>query len=417
MATGYANTEAPNPEWEDEATHYSNPYSTPEMELESHYSNPEFEDEATHYSNPSSTPEMEWESHYSNPEFEDEATHYSNPYSTPEMEWESHYSNPEFEDEATHYSNPYSTPEREWESHYSNPEFEDEATHYSNPYSTPEMEWESHYSNPEFEDEAEADLFFKRAFRAIKRAGSFALRRLAPLARRLAPIAAGALGSLIPGAGAIVGPLASRLASSVIREGEVEASHLEAQLFGANAMEAEVGETEASHEAALTEMLAAEAAELESEAEAEALLAAALPLTITIMGGRRALRPVTPILAQATGRLIQVLRRQGAGGRQLVRVIPSVQRRTVATLRAASRAGQPISGPLAVQAMSAATRNVLANPRLLQRTIARNAVLRQRVAPPSPRRAAAFGPGRVAPFNPRRAAGFQPMRATSPTCR
>jgi hypothetical protein len=305
----------------------------------------------------------------------------------------------------------------EWESHYSNPEFEGEATHYSNPYSTPEMELESHYSNPEFEDEAEADLFFKRAFRAIKRAGSFVLRRLAPLARRLAPLAAGALGSLIPGVGAIAGPLASRLTATLVKEGEFEASNLEAQLFGANEMEAEVGESEASHEAALTELLAAEAAELESEAEAEALLAAALPLTISIMGGSRALRPVTPILAQATGRLIQVLRREGPGGRQLLRVIPSVQRRTVATLRAAARAGQPISGPMAVRAMSAATGNVLSNPRLLQRAITRNAVLRQRVAPPSPRRAAVFAPGSVAPFNPRRTAGSEPMGAASSTRR
>jgi hypothetical protein len=81
-------------------------------------------------------------------------------------------------------------------------------------------------------------------------------------------------------------------------------------------------------------------------------------------------------------------------------------------MRAAARSGQPISSPLAVRAMSAATRSVLGNPRRVQRIVERNLVLRRRVAPPSPRRAATFVPNRVPPFNPRRAAGFQRMRAT-----
>src|SRR5437588_2684139 len=78
--------------------------------------------EGSHYSNPYSNPEMEeeWETH--------EGSHYSNPYSNPEMEeeWETH--------EGSHYSNPYSNPEmeEEWETH--------EGSHYSNPYSNPEDE-------------------------------------------------------------------------------------------------------------------------------------------------------------------------------------------------------------------------------------------------------------------------------------
>jgi hypothetical protein len=62
--------------------------------------------EASHYSHPYSNPEMEdeWETH--------EASHYSNHYSNPEMEdeWETH--------EASHYSNPYSNPELEDEGEY-----------------------------------------------------------------------------------------------------------------------------------------------------------------------------------------------------------------------------------------------------------------------------------------------------------
>jgi hypothetical protein len=162
-------------------------------------------------------------------------------------------------------------------------------------------------------------------------------------------------------------------------------------------------------------VLAAQAAESESEAEAEAAIAAALPITITIMGGRRALRRVMPVMAQANGRLVQVLRRKGGPqGRDLLRAIPTIQRRTVATLRALARRGQPLTGATAIRAMAAATHSVLGNPRQVQRAVARNAVLRQRVAPPSPRRAMPAVSSRAVPYTPRRAAGYQPMSPTRP---
>ncbi len=319
------------------------------------------------------------ETHYSNPE-----TQYSNPYSNPEFEdeWESnetHYSNPE-----NHYSNPYSNPEfeSEWESnetHYSNPE-----THYSNPYSNPEFEdeWESH----EFEDEGE--FFFKKAFRSIGRGLKAVVKVAAPLAKRFAPILAGKLAAMIPGVGLVAAPLAAKLTQHLLREGEMESMQMEAEFFGANEAEAEVANHEMAHEAALTEFLAAQAAEAVHEAESEAAIAATLPITIRIMGGQRALRPVTPILAQATGRMTQMLRQQGPAGRQLLRAVPTIQRQAIATLRAAARNGQPINSATAIKALASSTNRVLGNPQRVQQAIVRNAVLRQRTAPPTPRRMA-----------------------------
>jgi hypothetical protein len=327
-----------------------------------------------------------------------EVSQYSNSFATAEYEneWEmqeaSQY-NPEYEgewemQEASQYNPEY---EGEWEmqeaSQY-NPEYESEwemqeAALYNPEY---ESEWEmqeaSQY-NPEYEDEGE--YFFKKLGKGLKSLAKVA----APIAKRLAPIAARTLVGMIPGVGAVAGPLAGKLTSALLREGEMEAAQLEAQLFGSNEFEAEVANTEIAHEAALTEVLAAQAAEAATEAEAEAAASAALPITITIMGGQRALRPVTPILAQANGRLVKTLRQQGKVGKQLLRTVPAIQRRTVATLKAASRNGQPITGAMAVKAMAASTQQVLNNPRAVQRAITRNAVLRQRVAPPNPRRAAA----------------------------
>jgi hypothetical protein len=338
----------------------------------------------THYSNPYSTNELEneWgsqETHYSNPE-----THYSNPYSMTELEneWgsqETHYSNPE-----THYSNPYSTTEleNEWgsqETHYSNPE-----THYSNPYSMTELENE--WGNNELELEDEGELFFKKAFRSIGRGLKAVVKVAAPLAKQFAPILAGKLATMIPGVGVVAGPLAAKLTRHLLKEGEIESMQMEAEFFGANEAEAEVANHEMAHEAALTEFLAAQAAEATNEAESEAAIAATLPITIRIMGGQRALRPVTPILTQATGRMTQLLRQQGPAGRQLLRTVPTIQRQTIATLKAAARNGQPINSATAIRALASSTNRVLGTPQRVQQAIVRNAVLRQKTAPPTPRR-------------------------------
>jgi hypothetical protein len=350
-------------------SHYSNPYSNPEYENEWE-TNP-----ASPYSNPYSNPEYEneWETNPASP--------YSNPYSNLEYEaeWETNPASP--------YSNPYSNPEyeNEWETNPASP--------YSNPYSNPEYEneWETNpashysnpYSNPEYEDEGE---YF---FGGLKKFARKAWKLAAPLAKRLAPKLAGTLAGMIPGVGAIAGPLAGKLAGTLIKEGEMEAVQMEAEFFGSNEAEAEVANTETAHEAALTEFLAAQAAEATTEAEAEAAIAATLPITITIMGGRKALRPVMPVMAQATGQLTRQMRQQGATGKQLLRTIPTIQRQTAATLGAIARSGQPIDSATAVKAMANATHRVLSNPQRVQRAMVRNADLRNRTAPPNPRRSAA----------------------------
>jgi hypothetical protein len=362
MATQYeAMFEAPASH---EAYPYSNPYSNPEFENEWEASNPEFENEWEN-SNP-----------YSNPEFENEWEN-SNPYSNPEIqnEWEMNpYGNPELQNEWE--MNPYSNPEiqNEWENNpYVNPEFENE--------------WENNpYSNQELAQEGE--LFFKKAFRSLGRFAKGAVKKLGSVAKKLAPIAAGALGSMIPGAGAIVGPLAGKVTAALVQEAEMEVAQMEASLFGNNEMEAEVANTEVAYEAALTEFLAAQAAESTLEGEAEAAIAATLPITISIMGGKRALRSMMPAMTQATGKLTQVLSQQGPAGKQLLRTIPTIQRQTVATLKAAARSGQPINSATAIKAMATATNKVLGNPQAVQKAVMRNAVLRQRTAPPHPRRAA-----------------------------
>ena len=90
-----------------------------------------------------------------------------------------------------------------------------------------------------------------------------------------------------------------------------------------------------------------------------------------------------PVLATANGTLARTLRRQGgAAGGNLLRTIPTIQRRTVASLRAAARRGQPITPQLAVRAFAANARRTLGNRPVVARAITRNIALRQKVAPP-----------------------------------
>src|SRR5205085_2559862 len=180
--------------------------------------------------------------------------------------------------EAVHYSNP--------ESHYSNPEFEYEYEDESHPYSNPELEYEGLLGNilggigsllgggeigHEFEDEYEADLFFKRIGRAIRKVG----RVVAPIAKRLAPIATKALVGMIPGVGAIAAPLAGRLVGSLVSEAEMEVAEMENHFVNTFA---ETGEAEHPevHEALLSELLAANAVGAQTEAEAEAEIGATI---------------------------------------------------------------------------------------------------------------------------------------------
>jgi hypothetical protein len=134
-------------------------------------------------------------------------------------------------------------------------------------------------------------------------------------------------------------------------------------------------------------VLAAEAAHTASEAEAEALLGAALPITIRIIAGRRSLRRLTPALVQANGRLVRGLRRSGPAGPQLLRTVPAIQRRTLASLKAMQRSGRPIRPTMIAPLMAAHAAKVLGTPRICGPALVRNTVIRQRTVPPRrPRR-------------------------------
>lgn len=169
-----------------------------------------------------------------------------------------------------------------------------------------------------------------------------------------------------------------RFLKTVLWEGEKSATYLEAEWFGDSVAEMEVLPSPAAYDAALSEVLAAEASHTRSEREAAAFVGAVLPITIRTLGGRRLMRPAMPVLLTTTVRLVHLLFHRGPAGRRLLRLVPAILRRTIISLHTARHLGYPLSSPLVGQVMASHTARVFGNPRLVSQLIARNTVIRQR---------------------------------------
>jgi hypothetical protein len=313
-------------------------------------------------------------------------------FRSPEAEFEAEFEN-EFEGElegefeGSHYG---SSEVHEFESefeggppgaHEYEMEFESPGAHEAH-YANPEYEWEaeSRYPNPEFEFESEYELEGEYFFGGLKRLASRVGRVVAPLAKRFAPTIARSVLGMLPG-GSILAPIAGNLVGQLVKEAEGEAEAMEAEFFGAGEGELEMANTETAHEAALAELLAAQAAESTHEGEAESFINASLPITIRITRSTRATRRVLPVLAKANHRLVRSLKRAGPDGRQLLRLVPQINAQTSIALRKARRLGRPVTGKLATRVMATVARRVLSNSPRVARTVARNIQIRNTVAP------------------------------------
>jgi hypothetical protein len=212
-----------------------------------------------------------------------------------------------------------------------------------------------------------------------------------PIAKRLLSPVTQTLIKVIPRETTIATP--SSILSQLLRQGEVRAAQQEAQFFGVNPAAMTVGRSTAAHHAVLTEVLAAEASHTPSASEAAVLIGTVIPVAIGSMEAGishhlfsgSSLRRVLSTLLVATAHLVQLLHHSGSVGRRLIRLIPTILRRIVASLRAARQIGCLVTPALVGRTMVAHTTRVLGNPQIVVNTITRNARLRQRMvaAPPA----------------------------------
>jgi hypothetical protein len=267
-----------------------------------------------------------------------------------------------------------------------------------------EGEWE----HQELTQEFEGDQFFGRIARGI---GSF-VRRAAPLLKNVARVAAPMVGTAIGGPfGAILG----RVASQALGEEEFEQQgfaheyehpelaqefehqefehpelaqefeHQEfehpelAQEFGHQEFEHlessqevayEIAQHETTHHEALAEIMAEMAAHEHHEGQAEAMIGGAV-VTVLSPRDRRALRRLLPHLVRGAAVLTRILRRRRAT-RPAIRAVPTIMRRTVATLKRQAAAGRPVTRQAAGRAAAVEVRRVLSSPAACAAAIRQN---------------------------------------------
>jgi hypothetical protein len=251
------------------------------------------------------------------------------------------------------------------------------------------------FEHGEMAHELEADQFFGRIARGI---GSF-VRRAAPILRTIARVAAPMVGTAIGGPfGAILGRVASQALGEeeaalhefehgelahefehgeLAHEFEGELSHEFEHPESAQEIAHEIAQHEVTQHEALAEIMAEVASHEQHEAQAEAMIGAAV-VTVLSPRDRRALRRLIPHLVRGAAVLTRILRRRRMT-RPAVRAVPTIMRRTVATLKRQAAAGQPISRRAAGRAAAVEVRRVLGSPSACAAAIRQNVRATRRV--------------------------------------
>lgn len=126
---------------------------------------------------------------------------------------------------------------------------------------------------------------------------------------------------------------------------------------------------------ALMEHMAHAAAETESEEEAEAFIGALIPMAARLLPqAASAVMRVAPQLVRGAANVTRVLRSSPAT-RQLVRTVPTIVRRTAASIAQQNSQGRPVTPARAVQTLARQTARVISNPQRCVQVIRRSRAL------------------------------------------
>jgi len=211
--------------------------------------------------------------------------------------------------------------------------------------------------------ESEDEAFFGKAFKGL---GGL-IKRVAPVLKQVAKTAAPMVGA------AIGGPLGGKIGSFVsqaLPESEFE-SEYEYEFEGEGEAEFEaVMEGPLTEQQGLGELMAAIASKAATDTEAEAQIGGAVAISLSPRD-RDTLKAVIPSLTRGAAILTRILRRQQAT-RPVVRVIPTIVKRTAVSLKKQAAAGQPVTKKTAARTMAKQTKKVLSSTPICARAVQRN---------------------------------------------
>jgi|GEM_PF-3764085 len=169
---------------------------------------------------------------------------------------------------------------------------------------------------------------------------------------------------------------------SVLHGAETEASEVESGALGTHEFESELSVTDQAHELALTEILAAESTHSGMESEAQSLLATALPITISIMGGASGLKRILPALTQANAKLTGAMYYAEQLPKAALSLVPTIQRRVISGIKAINDTNQALTSDLVHRLVAAQAASVLSKPNVIGRAMIRNRAIRMNTMSP-----------------------------------
>lgn len=202
---------------------------------------------------------------------------------------------------------------------------------------------------------------------SVWRAAKKAAKVVAPLAKRFAPQIGSVIGGALGGpAGAAIGGKLGSVVKSMEAEDEGETED------EMNAI-ARVAPTDDQ----LSESMAT-AASKSAIGDAMALGSA---ITITIASRSPiAVKTVTPVLAKASADVARrLIASRDPRARMLVRTLPTIQRRTIATLTRKAQTGKPVTPRTAVRVMAKHANRTLNNPATIAKALAGNATKKRQL--------------------------------------
>lgn len=241
-----------------------------------------------------------------------------------------------------------------------------------------------------FEDMEEGDLFFKKLWRGAKKVA----KAVAPVAKQLAPqigkVVGGALGTAIgmPGLGASAGAQLGGFIQNLEADDMGYAfESFEQDDDTADEMDAEDFIDADDPDIALAEFMASAASKTQSAIDSAAM-AGAIATAATAKSPMK-IRAVAPVLCAANARAAKVMA-QSPNSKVLIKTLPTITQKTVATLTKKAAKGKGVSAKTASRVMAKHAVKTLSQPKELAKALAKNQIKTRKLNTSAIKRAERF---------------------------
>ena len=214
--------------------------------------------------------------------------------------------------------------------------------------------------------------FLKKAWRKIKRVA----KKVAPIAKKLAPWAGRAIGMALggPAGAAVGGKLGSFVGNLEDEEDFYGYEEAEDEIDSEDEMDAIADFPPDAEDEEAAENMAHVASKTKKPAEAGAL-AAASAATLASKAPPK-VKKVIPVVSAASSNVAQVMTK-APNANVLKKTLPTIQKRTIATLTKKAAKGKPVTPATVKRVMAKQAAKVLKSPKQIAKALAKNETKRR----------------------------------------